>query len=151
MRPAAGARSERDDLFGGGQTWIGEGDCFGERRGRLFRRRRAGEGSGGPIGAAVWPGGDSNGDPLDLVNRQRAASQEADHKADADGDAAIAVLPASDGPRADAKQLGNTELRDAKHGDRRAEFGLGHGRVVRFRGNGGASRQSCLVSRSGPP
>ena len=125
-RPAANLWGERADLFGGGQAWVGESDCLGGRRGRLFRRRRDEEGSGRlKFGAAVCPGGDRD-DGLDLVNRHRAASQEADHKADAAGDAAIAVLPASDAPRADAEQPGNALLCDAERSDRRAEFGLGH-------------------------
>jgi len=125
-RPAAGPRGECHDLLDSGEIWVGEGGCLGGRRGRLFRRRRDEEGSGRlKFGAAVCPGGDRD-DGLDLVNRHRAASQEADHKADAAGDAAIAVLPASDAPRADAEQPGNALLCDAERSDRRAEFGLGH-------------------------
>ena len=130
-RPAAVPRSERDDLFGGGETWVGEGGCLGGRRGGLFRRRRDEEGSGRPrFGAAVYPGGDSDGGLLDLGNRHRPRSQKAEHNVDAAGDAAIAVLPAPDGPRADAEQLGGAVLCDAERVEGRAEFGRGHWRVA---------------------
>ena len=45
---------------------------------------------------------------------------------DAAGDAAIAVLPAPDAPRADAEQLGDAVLCDAERAECRAEFGRGH-------------------------
>ena len=126
-RPAASPRGERADLFGCGQTWVGEGGCLGGRHGRLFRRRRDEEGSGRPrFGAAVCPGGDRDGGLLDLGNRHRPRGQEAEHNADAAGDAAIAVLPASDAPRADAEQLGDAVLCDAERIECRAEFGRGH-------------------------
>ena len=117
-RPAADLWGERADLFGGGQAWVGEGGCLGARHGGLFRRRRDEEGSGRPrFGAAVCPGGDSDGGLLDLVNRHRARSQEAEHNVDAAGDAAIAVLPAPDAPRADAEQLGDAVLCDAERAE----------------------------------
>ena len=47
VRPAAVARAERDDLFSGGETWVGEDGCLSGRRGGLFRRRRGGRGAGG--------------------------------------------------------------------------------------------------------
>ena len=50
VRPAAVLRGERDDLFGGGQAWVGEGGCLGGRRGGLLRRRR----DGGERAAQVW-------------------------------------------------------------------------------------------------
>ena len=96
-RPAAVTRSERDDFFGGGETWVGEGGCLGGRRGRLFRRRRDEEGSGRPrFGAAVGSGGNSAGDRSTWPIVTQPASQEAEHKVDAAGDAAIAVSPAPD-------------------------------------------------------
>ena len=33
------------DLFGRGETWVGEGGCLGARQGGLFRRRRDGGGA----------------------------------------------------------------------------------------------------------
>ena len=114
VRPAAGPRGERDDCLGSGQLWVGEGGSLGARRGRLFQRRRGREGSRRlRFGAAVGPGGDSNGDPLDLVNRHRAASHEAEQNVDAAGDAAIAVLPAPDTPRTDTEQVGDAVLCEA--------------------------------------
>ena len=75
-RPAAGLWGERADLFGGGQAWVGEGGCLGGRHGGLFRRRRDEEGSGRlRFGAAVCPGGDSDGGLLDLGNRHRPAAR----------------------------------------------------------------------------
>jgi hypothetical protein len=103
-RPAANLWGERADLFGGSQAWVREGGCLGARQGGLFRRRLAEEGSGRPrFGAAVGPGGDSDGGLLDLGNRHRPRGEEAQHNADAAWDAAIAVLPTSDAPRADAE------------------------------------------------
>ena len=125
VRPAAVTRSEPDDFFRCGQTWIGEGGCRGGRRGRLFRRWRGGEGRP-RFGAAVCPDGDRDGGLLDLGNRHRPRGQEAEHNADAAGDAAIAVLPAPDAPRADAEQLGDAVLCDAERAKCRAEFGRGH-------------------------
>jgi hypothetical protein len=122
-RPAANLWGERADLFGGGQAWVGEGGCLGARQGGLFRHRLAEEGSGRPrFGAAVCPDGDRDGGLLDLGNRHRPRGQEAEHNADAAGDAAIAVLPASDVPRADAEQLGGAALCNAEGAKRRAEF-----------------------------
>jgi hypothetical protein len=126
VRPAAVTRSEPDDFFRCGEIRVGESDCLGARRGRLFRRRRE-EGSGRlRFGAAVSSGGDGDSDLLDPVNRHAATSQEAKDDADAAGGVAIAGTPAPDGPRADAKQLGDAVLCDAEPLERRAEFGSGH-------------------------
>jgi hypothetical protein len=135
-RPAAVARGERDNFFGSGQAWVGESDCLGGRRGRLFRRWRAGEGSGRlRFGAAVCPGRDSDGDLLNPVNRHHSRDQKTKHEADAAGDAAIPVLPAPDAPRADAEQPGDAVLCNAERGEGRAEF-AGHWRVACFRVSG---------------
>jgi hypothetical protein len=125
-RPAAGPQGERDDLFGSGETWVGEGGCLGARQGGLFRRRRDEEGSGRlGFGAAVCPGGDRDGGLLDLGNRHRSRGQKTKHDDDAAGDAAIAVLPASDAPRADAEQLGDAVRCDAERAECRAELDRG--------------------------
>jgi hypothetical protein len=44
-----------------------------------------------------------NGGLLDLGDRNRPGSQEAEHNADTAWDAAITMLPTSDAPRADAE------------------------------------------------
>ena len=127
MRPAAVLGSERDDLFGGAQARVGEGGCLGRRRGGPLRGRRDGERSGRlPFGAAVGPGGDSDGGLLDLGNRHRPCGQQAQHDANPAGDAALAALPAPDASRADAEQLGDAVLREAERAECRAEFGPGH-------------------------
>jgi hypothetical protein len=124
-RPPAGPRSERVDLFSSGKTWIGENGGLGTRCDGLFRHWRLEEGSRGPgFDAAVDPGGDSDGGLLDLVNRHRSHGQQAEHNADAAWGAAIARLPTSDAPRADAEQFGDTVLRDAERVECRVEFGL---------------------------
>src|SRR5262249_51186379 len=64
--PAAGVRGERDDLFGGGQAWVGEG------------RRWAGSGRLRP-GVAIRPGGGKDGGGLlDLADRNCPGGQEVD-------------------------------------------------------------------------
>ena len=63
---------------------------------------------------------------LDLVNRQRPRSHEAEHDADAAGNVTTAILPAPDAPRSDVKQLGNAAVRNAECVERFAEFGPGH-------------------------
>jgi hypothetical protein len=118
-RPAANVRGQRVDLFGSGQTWAGEGGCLGGRHDGL-RRRRAWQWSA--FGAACPGGG-----PRDLVNRHRPRSEEAEHDADAQGDAAFAILPAPDVPRADIEQLGDAALCNVERADRLAEFGATHG------------------------
>src|SRR5262245_42124533 len=91
-RPTAGFWGERADLFGGGQAWVGKGG----RQGGLFQHRLDEERSGRlRFGAAVCPGGGGDGSLLDLGDRNCPGSQEANHNADAAGDAAIAMLPAS--------------------------------------------------------
>jgi hypothetical protein len=125
--PAAVARAKRDDLFGRGKTWVGEGGSLGARRGRLFRRRLDEEGSGRlRFGAAVYPGGDSDGG-LGLGDCHRPCRQKTEHNVDAAGDAAIAVLPAPEAPRADAEQPGGAVLCNAERVECRAEFGPDHG------------------------
>ena len=124
-RPAAGLWGERADLFGGAQARAGEGGSRGARQG-VFRRRRDGEGSRRPgFGAAVCPDGDRDGGLLDFGNRHRSCGQEAEHNADATGNAATAVLPAPDAPRADVEQLSDVALCDAECAEGRAEFGCG--------------------------
>ena len=131
VRPAAGPRGERDDRLGSSELWVGEGGNLGASRGRLFQRRRGREGSRRlRFGAAVGSGGDSNGDPLDLVNRHRAASHEAEQNVDAAGDAAIAVLPAPDTPRTDTEQVGDAVLCEAERVECLAEFGPDHRQVA---------------------
>jgi hypothetical protein len=126
-RPSASLWGERDDLLGGGQAWVGESGGLGGRQGGPFRRRRVEEGSGRlRFGAAVGPHGDKDGGLLDLGDRYSPRSQEAEHDADAAGDAALAALPAPDASRADAEQLGDAVLCEAERAECRAEFGPGH-------------------------
>jgi hypothetical protein len=115
-RPAADLWGERADLFGAG-------GCLGARQGGLFWRRRSAARSGQlSFGAAVGSGEDRDGDPLDLRDRNCPGSQKAKHDADATGDAALAVSPTSDAPRADAKQLGDVMLREAERAECRAKL-----------------------------
>jgi hypothetical protein len=146
--PATGLWGECANLFGGGQAWAGEGGCFDARRGGLFRCRLDEEGGGRPrLGAAVCPGGDRDGGLLDLGNRHRPRGQEAEHNADPAWDAAVAVLPTSDAPRADAEQLGDALLCDAERAEGRAEFGCGHWRVTCLRVNGHNARVAADLHR----
>jgi hypothetical protein len=82
---------------------------------------------------AVGPGGSRDGSLLDLTDRDRPAGQKAKYNVDATRDAAIAPLPASDTPRADAKQLSDAVLREAECAKRLVEFSRG---VACFRVNG---------------
>jgi hypothetical protein len=117
--PTAGLWGERENLFGGAKAWVvGEAGCLGARKSGLFQ-------SGWPS-AAICSDWGRDGDPLDLSNRHRPHGQETKHNADAARDAAIAALPASDTPRADAEQLGNAMLRDAKRAEYLAELARGH-------------------------
>jgi hypothetical protein len=112
-RPPAGVWDERADFFGDGGAWVGAGGC---------RRWLDEEGGGRPGPAAtVCPGGD--GGLLDLRNRHHARGEEAKHDADPIRNAAVAVLPTSDAPRADAEQLSGAVRCDAERAERRAEFG----------------------------
>jgi hypothetical protein len=150
-RPAAGLWGERADLFGGSQasigesgagdggvsdggvsdSGVGEGGYLGARQDGLLRRRFADEGSERlRFGAAIWPDGDRDGGLLDLGNCHRSRSHEAEQNVDSPRDAAIATLPTSDAPRADAEQLGDTVLCDVEDVERRAEFGRGRGALV---------------------
>jgi hypothetical protein len=141
-RPAAGLWGERADLCGGGQAWVGEGGCLGARRRGLNE-----EGGGRPgLGVAVCPGGDRDGGLLDLGNRHRLRGQEAKHNGDSAWDAAIAVLPAPDAPRADAEQLGDAVLCDAERAECRAEFG--RVRLFRLGSVQGAPQREALRQRS---
>jgi len=89
VRPVAGARAERENF-------LGEGDCL--------YRRRFDEGSRQlRFGAAICPGGDRDGDLLDLVNRRHPCDQQANHDADGGRDTAIAGSPPPDVSWADAK------------------------------------------------
>jgi len=120
--PAAGVRGERDNLFGGGQAWVGEG----RRQRRPFWCRPDAEESGRlSFGAAVCSGGDKGG-CFDLLNRHHPRGQEAEHNGDAARQAAIAVSPMSDSPRVDGKELREAALRDVERAERRAELGRGH-------------------------
>ena len=137
-RPAADLGGERADLFGGGQAWVGEGGCLGgAAQGRTVPApaRRGGERA-----AQVWrcrlSGRGQRRRPARPGQPSPSRSQEAEHNADAAGDAAIAVLPAPDAPRADAEQLGDAVLCDAERAECRAEFGRGHCQVACFRVNG---------------
>jgi len=132
--PAAGVRGERDDLFGGGQAWVGEG----RRQRRLFWRRLDGAGSGRlRLGVAIRPGGGRDGGGLfHLVDRNHPSGQEVDQNGDAARQAAIAVSPMPDSPRVDGKELREAALRDVERAERRAEFGrinwyLHEGKLIR--------------------
>jgi len=111
--PAAGVRGERDNFFGGGQAWVGEG----RRQRRPFWCRPDEEGSG-----RLRFGGDKGG-CFDLLNCHHPRGQEAEHNGDAARQAAIAVSPMSDSPRVDGKELREAALRDVERAERRAEFG----------------------------
>jgi hypothetical protein len=129
-RPAANPRGERTDLFGGGHVWVGEGGCLDGRQGGLFRRRLAEEGSG-QLGFGVAVGLDGDGGLFDLGNRHCTRGQEADHNGNSARDAALAVLPASNAPWADAEQRGETVLCDSESAECRTEFGRGPCPVAR--------------------
>jgi hypothetical protein len=119
--PAARIWGERADLLGGGRAWIGDGGCRGVC---LLRRRLDEEGSGRlRCGAAVCPGGARDGSLLDLIDRNRSGGQEAEHDADAAGNAAIAIPPTSHAPRTDAEQLGDAVLREAERVECLVKFG----------------------------
>jgi len=131
--PAADPWGERENFFGGSQDG---GERCARRRFRRHRFRincrRGDTGLGFGIGdrglgvrrsASVRLG--RSGSLLDVPDRDFLGSQEAEHNADAAGDAAIAMLPASDAPRTDTEQLGGAMLREAERAERRAQFGRG--------------------------
>ena len=128
--PSACIRGQCANLLGGGHTWAGGDDHRGARHGGLFRRRR--DGAVGAChddrrlgsGAAIRPGGS----PLDLIDRHRPRSHEAQQNVDAAGNGATAILPAPDAPRADTEHLGDAVLSERAKG--RTEFGRGHWRVA---------------------
>ena len=127
--PAAAFHGEREDLFGGRQAWVGAGGCLGaswRRGGLFFWLRRGAQGSGRLFfGAPVGPDGARDGSLLDLGNRDRSDGHEAAHKGDGAGDAARAILPAPDAPRADSEYPGGMAWREAKRAECRAEFSRG--------------------------
>jgi hypothetical protein len=94
--------------------------------------RRLDEEGGGrlQLGAAVCRDGDRDGGLLDLGNRHRPRSQEAKYNADSAWDAAIAVLPTSDAPRAEAEQLGDAVLCDTDRAEHLAELARSCGAQV---------------------
>ena len=94
-RPAAGPWSECEDFFGESRGRIGAG------RRRISRRLTA-------------VGRSGEGDLFDLGDRDRSRGQETKHDVNAARNAAIAVLPPSDAPRADAEQLGDSMLCEAE-------------------------------------
>ena len=133
QRPPAAGWGELVDLHSGP-----DGGRLGARQGarfRLWRWRwlwlwRDAEGSGWrSFGAAVavCPGGDKDGGPFDLVDRNGPRGQEAKHDADAAGDTSVATAPTPDVPHVDAEQLGGAELREVEHVERAREFGRGRG------------------------
>jgi len=76
------------------------------------------------FGTAIRPGGGGGdggggGGLFDLGDRNRPSGQEAGQNGDAVRQVAIAVLPMTYGPRADAEELREAALRDVE----RAEFG----------------------------
>ena len=125
-RPVASFRGERAELFGSCQARASEGGYLDARarRGGLLRHRHGARGSGRLFfGALVGPDGARDGSLLDLGNRDRSGGQQAKNNADPTWDAAVAVLPTSDAPRADTEPPGDAALREAKRAERRAEFG----------------------------
>ena len=121
-RPAARPWRERAELFGSRQARVSEGGYLGARRGGLVRRRLGGR---LVFGIAVGPDGARDGDLFDLFNRHRFHGHEAAHKGDGAGDAARAILPAPDAPRADSEYPGGMAWREAKRAECRAEFSRG--------------------------
>jgi len=136
-RPMANFGSKRADLFddADGRAWVGKGGCPGapRRRGGLFWRRRGGPRSGRLSfgAAAVGPGGSrAGGGRFDLGDCDRFDGHEAAHKDDGARDAARAILPAPNAPRANSEYPGGVAWREAKRAECRAEFGRGGGALV---------------------
>ena len=148
VRPAAGPWGERDDFFGGGQAWVGEGGCLGGRRGRLFRRRRDEEGSGRlRFGAAVCPGGGSDDGPRPGQPSPRR-KPGGGPQVDAAGNAAIAVSASagrSAGQRRTAGRRGVVRCRARRVSRGIRSWSPGHDTCCRAR-RGGA-RSIVLVSQ----
>ena len=131
-RPSADARGKCENFLGGGQAGVGEGGRRGARHDGLFRRRRDGGVVAGHDdrrlrpGAAIRPGGSL----LDLIDRHHLRQQEVDQDSDSARDAAGAIAPSPDAPRADFEQLPGAALCDAERVECRAESGCGHWQVV---------------------
>ena len=100
-RPATSPWGEREDFFGDGELWVGEGGR--PQRGLCGRRRGRGRSGRPRVGTAVGPNGDRSGSFFDLGNRHRPRGQQAKHDTDPTGDAAITMLPTSDAPWTDAE------------------------------------------------
>ena len=113
-RPATGIGGERADLFRGGQDRIDEGGCLRRRLAKKSRRLK--------FGAAICLGEDRGRSLLDLSDRNRPGSQEADHNLDPTRDGAITPPPTANVSRFDPEYLGDALLREAKHTERLAEF-----------------------------
>jgi hypothetical protein len=107
-RPAASVGGERAERLS-------------TRQSRLFRRRLVKKGGGQlKSGAAVCQGGD--GGLLDLGDRNRPRSQEAEYNLDPARNGAITPPPTANVSRFDPEYLGNMLLREAKRAERRAKF-----------------------------
>jgi hypothetical protein len=113
-RPAASVGGERADLFRGGQARIDEGGCLRRRLAKKSRRLK--------FGAAICLGEDRGRSLLDLSDRNRPGSQEADHNLDPTRDGAITPPPTPDFARPHTEYLGGALLRETKHTERRAKF-----------------------------
>jgi len=85
------------------------------------------------LATVIRPGNrDSEGGRFDLLDLHCPYSQQVKHDSDAARDAAIAVLPTTNAPRANAEQPCDAGLRDIKHGERLTEFSRGRGVRVSF-------------------
>jgi hypothetical protein len=108
----------------GAAVCAGGGSCLNGRRGGLFqcrlnngRRRQLG---------AVRP---RNRRLLNLVERHRPSSEEADHDVDATRNTALAMPPPPHSPWTDVEQRGNTLLRNAKSAECLVKLRAGHAPV----------------------
>jgi hypothetical protein len=89
------------------------------------RRRQFDEAGGGRLrfGVAVCPGGDRDGNLLNLLDRHHPCGNEMDQDMGSAREAAIAALPTSHTPRGDTEQLSDTVLCEAERAKCLAEFG----------------------------
>jgi len=149
--PTTAFRSERVDFFGGSQVWIDKSSCLdmcqgGGRRRYRFDKLRV----GAPVAVGPYRGGHSNF--FNLVNRHYSLGDESKHDVDATGGVAGAISPTSDAPRADAEQLGDSVLCEAKCAKRRGQSYVrrsGHQEHPMNESNGNHGWKASIHRKSG--